>query len=240
MQETDLAVILVAGVGSRLRGCVGDIPKALVPIGGETILGRACRLLEDCGVKHVVLATGYKAESVKAALRGCRLSLSFCHNADFSTTQNVASLAACGPAFRGRGFFKLDGDVVFEGRVLERLRASDADLAVAVDSKRELDEEAMKVKLSPKRGIEAFGKALPLTEDYAETLGIERIGAELSSRLASALEAALRQGRSDIYYEQIYDELLGDPYRAEAVEVGDLRWAEVDDAADLNSARAMF
>ena len=48
----ETAVILVAGVGSRLRPITDDRPKALVDVAGETILGRACRLLRAAGTTH--------------------------------------------------------------------------------------------------------------------------------------------------------------------------------------------
>jgi NDP-sugar pyrophosphorylase family protein len=66
--KTTAAVILVAGVGSRLRPITDDRPKALVDLDGETILGRAIRLLAEYGVRKVVLATGYREDAVRAAL----------------------------------------------------------------------------------------------------------------------------------------------------------------------------
>ena len=67
---TDAAVILVAGVGSRLRPLTDDRPKALMDLGGETILGRALRLLRSAGVHDIVLATGYREDQSRSALSG--------------------------------------------------------------------------------------------------------------------------------------------------------------------------
>ncbi|RYE80403.1 MAG: hypothetical protein EOO74_02190 [Myxococcales bacterium] len=66
-ETTEVGVILVAGVGSRLRPLTDDRPKALVEVGDETMLGRAVRLLLEHGVRELVLATGYREDAVRAA-----------------------------------------------------------------------------------------------------------------------------------------------------------------------------
>src|SRR3954452_18975619 len=98
--KTTAAVVLVAGIGSRLRPITDDRPKALVDLGGETILGRAVRLLTEYGVRKVVLATGYREDAVQAAMtvQGAPLTVEYCKNPEFDRTQNSVSLALC----RGR------------------------------------------------------------------------------------------------------------------------------------------
>jgi NDP-sugar pyrophosphorylase family protein len=70
---TDVAVLLCAGWGSRLRPLTDDRPKALMDVGGETILHRAARLLIAAGVKELVIATGYRADAGRHALAGCEV-----------------------------------------------------------------------------------------------------------------------------------------------------------------------
>ena len=237
--QTALAVILVAGVGSRLRPLTDDRPKALVDIGGETILLRALRLLAQHGVKRVVLATGYREDAIRHALANSPLPVTYCHNPDFDRTQNSVSLALCRAELEKQSFFKLDGDVVFQPQVLTRLDQAESDLAVAIDSSRDADAEAMKVALHLGR-IAAFGKGLPLTESGGETIGIERVGAACSEALFPALELAHTAGRTDLYYEDVYSELVRrGAVEACAVEVGDLPWTEVDDFSDLEQARRL-
>lgn len=238
MKATTLAVILVAGIGSRLRPLTDDRPKALVPVGPETILGRALRLLAEHGVESVVLATGYREDAVKTALEGAPVSAVYCLNERYDSTQNAVSLALCRDAIGGRAFFKLDGDVIFRKSVLDRLEASTADIAVAVDRQRPLDAEAMKVALADDERIARFGKGIAISESAGETIGIERIAEAAVTPLFDALVAAMNAGRTDLYYEDVYGELLG-TLSAEAVDVGDLPWTEVDDAADLERAKAM-
>ena len=237
--KTTTAVILVAGIGSRLRPITDDRPKALVDLGGETILGRAVRVLASYGVRRVVLATGYREDAVRAAMQGAPVAAEYCRNPEFDRTQNSVSLALCRAAVGSDAFFKLDGDVVFQRQVLERLDESSAELAVAVDAGRMLDAEAMKVTVSGVN-INAFGKGIELTKSAGESIGIERIAARASATLFDALDATIGAGETNLYYEDVYSRLIAEgSLRADAVPVFDLPWTEVDDFADLERARQL-
>ena len=237
--KTTVAVILVAGIGSRLRPITDDRPKALVDLGGETILARAVRLLASYGVRKLVLATGYREDAVRAAMRGAPVAVEYCRNPSFDRTQNSVSLALCRAALGSEAFFKLDGDVVFQRQVLERLDESSAPLSVAVDAGRMLDAEAMKVSVSGSN-ILAFGKGIELAKSAGESIGIERIAASHSPTLFDALERVISSGETNLYYEDVYSQLIASgSLRAEAVAVRDLPWTEVDDFADLERAREL-
>lgn len=241
MNRTRTAVILVAGVGARLRPLTDDRPKALLDLGGETILGRAVRLLRAYGVERVVLATGYREDAVRAALGELPLTVSYCPNPRYDSTQNAVSLALCRPALpHGEAWFKLDGDVVFQAEVLERLDRTPAELSVAVDSSRKPDAEAMKVALGEGGRVLRFGKDVPSAVAGGESIGIERIAAGAGERLFDALDDALRAGFESYYYENVYSELIeAGRLSASAVEVGDLPWTEVDTPGDLEQARRL-
>ncbi|MGC4088889.1 MAG: phosphocholine cytidylyltransferase family protein [Polyangiaceae bacterium] len=236
--RTDAAVILVAGVGSRLRPLTNDRPKALMDVGGETILGRAIRLLVGHGVQEIVLATGYREDQIRAAVRFLDAPISYFRNDAYESTQNSVSLGLCSTALRGKSFFKLDGDVVFQADVLTRLTEHRADLCVAVDSKRALDAEAMKVRAED-GVISAFGKEIPVASAHAETIGIERLSSGAGERVLTRINSAVAAGSRDQYYEHFYSELVAArAISAAAVEVGDLAWSEVDTFEDLARARA--
>lgn len=240
MTTTRTAVILVAGVGSRLRPLTDDRPKALVDVGGETILGRALRLLGEHGVTRAVLATGYREDAVVRALDGLHMDCVFCRNDRFDSTQNSVSLALCREAVGDESFFKLDGDVIFRREVLTRLDGSAAALSVAVDRTRRTDAEAMKFRLGAGSSITEFGKAIPLGSAAGESIGIERLAASASRPLFDALERAMNDGRTDLYYEDVYSELIREGrLAAHAVDTGDLPWTEVDDQTDLARAEEL-
>jgi NDP-sugar pyrophosphorylase family protein len=60
------AVILVGGLGTRLRPLTFSIPKPLLPVGEKPILQVIIEQLRDAGITDLILATGYQAELIQA------------------------------------------------------------------------------------------------------------------------------------------------------------------------------
>jgi choline kinase len=235
---TNVAVLLCAGTGTRLRPLTDDRPKTLVDVGGETILARAVRLLASRGVTDFVVATGYRAESVERSLSTFSGRVTFCHNPAFDRTQNSVSLHLCEEAVGGRPFFKLDGDLLFHASVIDRLREAQGSLVAAVDRKADLGAEEMKVRVDRGR-IVAFGKELDPLLCYGESIGIELVAQGAVGALFAGLGQASQGGEAGLYYEDVYGRLVDSGLDATAADVTDLPWIEVDTPADLERARAL-
>lgn len=262
-----VAVVLVAGIGQRLHPLTAQCPKALVPVAGETMLARTVRLLVSHGVRRVVLATGFEQDSVKVAmdelLEGIsaspfrsplNLTVKYCFNPNYRTTQNSMSLAVCQNAVDGQDFYKIDGDLLFTEQVLQRLDACPAALSVAVDTRATLGQEEMKVQLAARatdramggddasQRIVAFGKGLDPAKCAGESIGLERVSGNGVTLLFDALDQAAAKERTMLYYEDIYGELLQSEkaFEAVAIDVSDLPWIEIDTHEDLKAAEAMI
>jgi len=75
------AMILAAGLGTRLRPLTNDRPKALVEVGGRTLLEITLARLSDFGVREVILNVHHFADMVVDYLRknnnyGMRIEIS--------------------------------------------------------------------------------------------------------------------------------------------------------------------
>lgn len=56
------AILLAAGMGTRLRPLTENTPKSLIEIGGEPLAERQIKYLNDIGIKDIYIVTGYLSE----------------------------------------------------------------------------------------------------------------------------------------------------------------------------------
>ncbi len=228
------AILLCAGVGSRLRPLTDDRPKCLVPIAGTTMLQLTLdALARSEAVARVVIVTGYRAEMVRAASERSKLPVSFAHAEQYESTQNVVSLAV-GLAERrsGEPWMKLDGDLIVDSEIIAALAGADA--RVAVDTTARLGAEEMKV-LVDRGHITAFGKGLSPKRCAGESIGVEAFCNAGAERVAAAIHRAVERGRTNLYYEDVYNDVLASVL-FEPLAVDSHSWIEVDDLADLSRA----
>lgn len=62
------AIVLVGGLGTRLRPVVGDLPKPLAVVAGRPFLAWVLDHLARSGLRHVILAAGYRADEVRRVI----------------------------------------------------------------------------------------------------------------------------------------------------------------------------
>jgi mannose-1-phosphate guanylyltransferase len=62
------AIILVGGMGTRLRPLTVTTPKPMLPLAGAPCIEHQLAVLRAAGIEHVVLATSYRAETFTATL----------------------------------------------------------------------------------------------------------------------------------------------------------------------------
>src|SRR5918994_4457597 len=67
------AVILVGGLGTRLRPVTFDVPKALVPLRNRPFMGYMLDFLRSGGLDGAVLSLGYLPTPIQEFLAGCDL-----------------------------------------------------------------------------------------------------------------------------------------------------------------------
>ena len=58
------ALIIAAGLGSRLKDHTEDLPKCMLDFGGKTLLQRQLDAYKKNGIKNISLIRGYKKEKI--------------------------------------------------------------------------------------------------------------------------------------------------------------------------------
>ncbi len=232
------AVILAAGAGSRLRPLTDERPKAALPVAGPPLVWRALEALGAWGVRDVLIVVGHRRRALEEVLEGWsggRLRL--VENADWPTTNTLASLLCAAPLVEG-DFLLLDGDLLFAPEVLEPL--GEPGTRLAVDRGRPLDEEAVKVAVADGR-ITGVGKRLaPGQVPVAESIGLARIEAGLAPALFDAGRQIVGAGGAAAYYEAALQRLVERGARLLPADVTGRRWVEIDDHDDLRRAERLF
>ncbi len=59
------AVVMVGGLGTRLRPLTDDVPKPMLPVGGRPLLEHIVAQLRKAGIKRIHLTTHYKPEAIE-------------------------------------------------------------------------------------------------------------------------------------------------------------------------------
>jgi choline kinase len=240
-----IGMVLAAGAGRRLRPETDHLPKALLPVDGDTtILDIALRNLASVGLTQVVVIVGYASQVVadRAAEleRAHGVTLDLVHNSRAEEWNNAYSLWLAREHF-GRGVLLVNGDTVHPVSIEKTLlaareQAGEPDLILAVDTVKKLADEEMKVVLDDRGLVLRITKQLAPALAHGEYIGATLIEPAAAVPLAEALEATWRRDPG-LYYEDGYQELADRGGDLAAAPIGDVEWVEVDDHRDLVRAR---
>jgi choline kinase len=238
------AIVLSAGQGRRLLPLTASDPKCLLEVDGPTtVLELQLRALARCGIRHATVVLGFGAERVERFLAGIRipsLRVETLFNPFFATSDNLATCWLARGAMTG-DFVLLNGDTLFEDRVLQRLLASPpAPITVTIDHKDGYDDDDMKVSIDASGRLIAIGKRLPPESVGGESIGMLCFRGAGVKGFRDELEKVIRTPEGlRAWYLSVVNEMAARIPVATASIQG-LWWQEIDSPEDLESARASF
>lgn len=238
------AILLIAGMGSRLRPLTDDRPKCLLEIGADPLLVRLLRQLSSLGIERVVLATGYLSAVVETVLKSFDElpELVFAENQRYEQTNNAESLRLAMPHVQGRPFLLCDGDVLLrDASALSLLVKEGRWNVLTMIARDDLGDEEMKIIAEgEEQRIVGLSKKLDPALCQGESLGLQKIGGETVAVLAERLEAMSDEERASSYYEDIFAALIETGHDFYALPVRADGWTEIDTVEDLDDARRLF
>ncbi|HEV7962129.1 MAG TPA: phosphocholine cytidylyltransferase family protein [Actinoplanes sp.] len=236
-----IGLVLAAGAGRRLRPYTDTLPKALVPVDGETtIMDISLRNLAAAGLTDVTIVVGYCAGAVeerKDAFEqkyGVRITL--VHNDKAEEWNNAYSLWLARDHFAA-GMLMVNGDTVHPVSVEQTLLAQRGpSILLAIDNVKKLADEEMKTTFDAGGQLARITKLMDPGDAFGEYIGANIIEASAASGLADALKATWERN-PDLYYEDGFQEYANRGGSIRAATIGEVDWVEVDNHDDLAKAR---
>ncbi len=225
------AVLMAAGVGTRISRHIKEVPKSTVDLGaGQTLIAYTLSALRSRGVTDVTVVVGYRPELVRAALRGHEVR--FFDNPFYHVTNSIASL------WFARGVLSGDDDVILanadtylDGRIWDQLVESDRSPVMLMDVSR--DYERMDYKLGRCGDLlSGYGKELAPAETDGEYVGVAKIAREHVPHVRARLDAMIAARKSDRWWEDVLYELSSEGHEVFVEDVGGAFWGEVDYVED--------
>ncbi|MFD9482589.1 sugar phosphate nucleotidyltransferase [Streptomyces sp. NPDC059991] len=238
-----IGLVLAAGAGRRLRPYTDTLPKALVPVDGDTtILDITLGNFAEIGLTEVAIIVGYKKEAVyerRAALEAkYGLKLTLIDNDKAEEWNNAYSLW-CGRDSIKHDVILANGDTVHPVSVEKTLLAARGDgkkIILALDTVKNLADEEMKVIVDDEKGVQKITKLMDPATATGEYIGVTLIEGSAADELADALKTTFERD-PDLYYEDGYQELVHRGFKIDVAPIGEVSWVEIDNHDDLAKGR---
>jgi choline kinase len=132
----------------------------------------------------------------------------------------------------------MDGDVLYDRRMIGRLLAAPGENVLLLDRDIEPGDEPVKICFRGDVIVDFRKKPEHAYDRHGESVGFFRFSPAMAAALAERCAWYVDQGRTDVEYEEaIRDLILQHPDRFGAEDISDLPWIEIDFETDVSRAR---
>jgi len=234
------ALLLAAGMGSRLSPLTDSTAKCLVGLSGISILERLVRTLTSYGFTRLVVVVGHESDSIQDYLgdRSGDIQISYIFSPRYRTTNNIYSLWLARHAI-DEPFLLIESDLVFNESMLEEMLKGDR---IAVS--RQLPwMNGTTVTLGRKDKISAFclGDMSSSDVTHYKTVNIYSFSRATWRAICDRLDGYITARRTGDYYESVFAEMIADGSMSlTPVIFHEDGWYEIDTLADLAAAELVF
>jgi choline kinase len=236
-----IAVILAAGMASRLRPLTDDRPKCLLQVGNRCLLQRTVDALVSAGIGELVVVTGYRGNMIRDFLNGHYrdVQFHFIDNPDYPTTNNIYSLWLTKPFVAGKDFILLDSDILFDPQIIQVMLA-EKKTALALN-RHELGVEEIKVIVDSDNCVTEISKVCEISKAVGESVGIEKMNADYSEALFAELAQMIeKEQQVNIFYERAFERLIAQGHQFRIIDTTDYFSIELDTVEDFNKAKELI
>jgi len=189
------ALILAAGLGSRLLDYTTDRPKALVAVGGKAIIDYQIDALLENGIRDINIVLGHMGNKIvqhvkKHEKSGCHFTYRI--NKDYENSNSSYSFWFGRDLVKNISYIHLNCDILFSAKTLRKLIQSKYNDVIVLDNKIELKDNMEQVRLDGNKIIEMRNTFLPGASGKA--IGVAKFSPITTSWLSHRIEKYIKAG----------------------------------------------
>ncbi len=244
MSRIKKAVILAAGLGSRLKPLTDEVPKCLTEVNGKPILLQTIESLEKNGIDETAIVVGYLGERIldKFGARFRNMKLSYIWNQIYDETNSMYSTWLA-REYLEEGAILIEGDTVSEEFLIRRALETDDDKTYwVVDRFGPQYDGSMSTTDKSGRIVDVNivrGKLRTYQNNQYKSTGIVKIDREYGRQFSNWLDSDVRKGNVQIYYDLVIAKHLKDA-PIFALDISGKKWIEIDSLEDLKRTEKIF
>ena len=227
------AVIMAAGLGTRFGEQTELKPKGFIPFKGIPMVERSIQTLIDCGIKRIIIGTGYHKEYYEA-LAGKYPGIECVFSPRFAETNSMYTLWNCREAIGDESFILLESDLVFEKHAITGLIEYPYDSAMLITPVTKFQDQYY-VQMNEKCELINCSVNKDEITPSGELVGIHKIGNYFYKILCSEYEMIVEQKPKLGYEFQLLD-VSQRITPMNVLKLENFQWYEIDDEKDLKFA----
>jgi choline kinase len=220
------AVLLAAGLGSRLGALTERIPKALIAVGGEPLLAYAVRFARRAGAREITVVGGYGFELVEAEVARRALPVTLLRNEAFRDGNLVSLMSARPRLALDQELLVMNIDHIYRPAIAAIVARRADDVTAFIDTDRALGADDMKVERDGAGRVRRIAKTLETWD--AGYVGMTKIPAAASARYWATADAALAEEGRAIHVERVLARLATTDAPPACRDISGHGWLEVD------------
>lgn len=231
------ALILAAGLGTRLRPITDTKPKSMVEVNGKAILFKQIDNLMDNGIDDITVIAGYKAEIMLNAIGKYYKNVKTIINDVYDKTNNMYSAYMALDYMYDNEFLLMNADVFYDSAILKELLKNEYKNSIVVEEGI-YNAESMKVTCIGDKIME-ISKAISEEDAYGVSIDVYKFTREGSKAFYDKVKEFIEEKNElNQWTEVALNEIL------KLVEFKPCplkgRWMEIDNHDDLKKAESIF
>ena len=230
------ALILAAGIGKRLKA---NVPKILLKIGNKSLLERHVENLLNLGIKNIGIVIGYKSNQLRNFIKKIdrKKNIKIFKNSSYKLGSIVSLVSASNFFYIKGNLILMDGDVLYDKKILKKLFNSNKKNCLLIDKKFEKGKEPVKVCIKNNKIID-FGKIVNQDFDYqGESVGFFKFSNKSSLKFLEQSRKIMKSNKNLMYEEAIQKIIKEKKIRMDFENITNLPWIEIDFKKDLIFAK---